>query len=79
MSQFSVLVDQHAEYAYPVHEIESVEDCAQLCQNIPECLAFDYDRNLPPFKNSRCWIHDVAGRPIIEVEGVDHYKKQPCL
>ena len=76
--EFDVLLEQHAEYAYPVYEIETEDGCADLCREIDECLAFDHDHNNPPFRDARCWIHDVQGRPIIPVEGVDHYIRKPC-
>ena len=56
----------------------TVAECAELCQSLPECIAFDYDRNLPPYKNSRCWIHDDSSIVMKEQPAVDHYVKGPC-
>ena len=73
-------METNVEGATPYHEYESLEDCQDLCRKMPECLAIDYDRNDPPYKNSRCWIHDeeslVSGTK--PQPAVDHYTRVPC-
>ncbi len=74
---FSHQTGHNAEGAYPVHDIETVAGCSDLCRNTPECLAFDFDRNNPPYKNARCWIHDNPGLVVKEQPAVDHYTRGP--
>lgn len=70
--------EHNAEGATPYHYIETVEDCASLCRSLPQCNAFDYDKNDPPFKNSKCWIHDDLNIVMKKQHGVDHHVKQAC-
>ncbi len=78
--KFEGQVETNVEGATPYHDYESLEDCQDLCRKMPECLAIDYDRNDPPYKNSRCWIHDeeslVSGTK--PQPAVDHYTRVPC-
>ncbi len=71
--------EHNAEGATPYHDIMSVNECADLCRTLAKCIAFDYDRNLPPYKNSRCWIHDDASIVMKEQPAVDHYVKGPLV
>ena len=72
--------ETNVEGATPYHEITTVAGCADLCREIAECLGFDYDRNLPPYKNARCWIHDEASLEsgMKPQPAVDHYRREPC-
>ena len=80
IGQYSVQYEHNAEGAYPVYgeDVESVDGCTELCQSIPECLAFDYDRNEPPYKNARCWIHDNPALVVKQQPAVDHYSRGKC-
>ena len=78
VDDFIGTAEHNAEGAYPVHEITTVAGCAELCRQTEGCIAFDYDRNLPPYKNSRCWIHDNPSIVMKEQPAVDHYVRKPC-
>ena len=80
MGQFSGQFEHNADGAVPHYgtELETVDGCAELCQSMPECIAIDFDRNNPPYKNARCWIHDNPGLVVKEQAAVDHYKKGKC-
>ncbi len=75
---FSGMVEHNAEGATPFDKYTTVQECADLCRETLECVAFDYDRNEPPYKNARCWIHDNPGLVVKEQSAVDHYTRIPC-
>lgn len=60
------------------HGISSVSKCAEFCMKIPECVAFDFDKNDPPFKNARCWIHENSKCMVKKQALVDHYSRNVC-
>ena len=70
--------EHNAEGAKPFHNISTVDKCAMMCEKSSSCVAFDYDRNTPPYKNSSCWIHDDQNLKIKEQPAVDHYTKDMC-
>ena len=75
---FDGFAEHNAEGATPHYGYETVDECADLCRKTPECIAFDFDRNLPPYKNARCWIHDDTSIVMKEQPAVDHYVRKPC-
>merc|ERR1711893_334798 len=58
ISNFKGYIEHNAEGATPHYGYETVAACADLCRETIDCIAFDFDRNEPPYKNARCWIHD---------------------
>ena len=75
---FERFVEHNAEGATPYHDIETVADCADFCRSLSECIAFDYDRNEPPYKNARCWIHDDPSIVMKKQSAVTHFVVEPC-
>ncbi len=75
---FTVYFEHNAEGATPYPTVRSVEECASLCRAVPQCVAFDYDRNDPPFENSKCWIHSDVNIVMKKQHAVDHHIKRSC-
>ena len=78
ISNFDSAYEHNAEGAKPYKKMKTVEACADLCREIPDCVAFDFDRNEPPYKNSRCWIHTDGDLVVKEQPAVDHYTRLEC-
>ncbi len=77
---YEVFVESNAEGATPYQQITDLEDCAALCDNMLTCVAFDFDRNTPPYKGANCWIHTDANIVMKSQPSVDHHVKHPeCL
>ncbi len=75
---FSAYFNHSAQGAVPHANIDTVEDCANLCSSKPECIAFDFDENDPPYQNCHCWIHDNPNIEIKDHTGVTHYPRGTC-
>ncbi len=71
--------EHNAEGATPYRDMQSVDDCADLCHYLHDCVAFDYDRSKSPYRNTRCWIHDNPSIVMKEQPHVDHYAKGPLV
>ena len=78
VSNFDGHYEHNAEGATPHYGFETVTACADLCRETPDCIAFDFDRNNPPYKDARCWIHDDLSIVMKEQPAVDHYVRIPC-
>ncbi len=49
-----------------------------MCVSRPDCAAFDFDRNDPPYKNAHCWIHSDTSIVMKKQPDVDHYRRDTC-
>ena len=72
------MVGHNAEGATLHKSITDRKSCANLCISTPECVAFDYDYNDPPYKGANCWIHDNPNLKIKTQPHVDHYTRDVC-
>ena len=70
---FTKFANHNANTATPYPEVREVEKCLDLCRENPDCIAVDYDRNEPPYKNAPCWIHTDKGIVMKPQPKVDHY------
>ena len=78
-SEVTGQIEKNANGAYPVHEIEVLSECAELCKATEGCTAIDWDKKHPPYKNARCWIHTGKDLKVKDELGVDHYTFGPCV
>ncbi len=76
--QFGVHTEHNAEGGIPHHNADSPEKCAELCSMTQTCVAFDYDRNNPPYTGAICWIHDNVNLVMKPQKAVDHYVMGVC-
>ena len=76
--EFTFLMNHNANGASPYQGITSVSECAKTCMRTPNCTAFDYDRNDPPYKNAHCWIHNGTNFEVKVQHAVDHYTMGSC-
>ncbi len=76
--QYAVYFEHNAEGATPHITIKTVEECADKCRSMPNCIAFDYDRNTKAFQDTACWIHTNVAMLMKAQSGVDHYLKGTC-
>ncbi len=75
---FTYQLNQNAEGAIPFPDVTSLYACATTCREAQVCVGFDFDRNSPPHKSSRCWIHVVNEMVVKPQHAVDHYVKEDC-
>ncbi len=78
MSQFDVTLGHNAEGASPFIDADTVDKCAEVCQSIATCVAFDFNKSDKPWKDIRCWVHENPIRKLKEQPNVDHYTRGPC-
>ncbi len=77
-TEFSVILNTEVAEAIPYVIIDTLEACAQLCHDMPECQAFDFDHNNQPHESTRCWIHQSSNLDTKDKQAVNHYKKNTC-
>lgn len=75
---FEGKAEHNANGAYPVHDVRTVEGCADLCRETDGCVAFDWDHKTPPHQNANCWIHTGKNLLVKDEFGTDHYARIPC-
>ncbi len=78
LSNYAVAFDHNAEEGRALKQISDVDGCAAKCNDIQDCVAFDFDRSDAPYKDSRCWIHDSDDFIKKKQAEVDHYTKRGC-
>merc|ERR1711893_71088 len=76
---FGALTNKHVLGGVAHPSIETLADCEALCNSMAanECTSFDYDNKVNPWKDTRCWIHNVAAadKQILDLNQVDHHTR----
>jgi len=70
----------HAEGAECQEQVDDLDACKALCEELEECTAMDYNYDDTPWQGCRCWIHydDVPEFLLNDNTNVDHYVKSNC-
>ncbi len=76
--EFIVQLEHNAEGGTAYHQINTVDGCAEKCRKTKDCIAFDYDRNIPPYTYSKCWLHTDSSIVMKSEPSVDHYFMGIC-